>query len=167
MQNLKKNFSMIRVKNLNTKKLNSLFEIIKVNMTNLGFNVSDNDKEIWCNNIKHNLTNNNFYLFVVSFKGCVCGFVEAVIEKECLFVSEVQLNNFAKQTRTILYIIQSLLLYKEFLNKEEVYFSILKHNKMSNKTFSHLGGEIVGENEKKYKYKITRELVNKWLSKIK
>lgn len=37
---------------------------------------------------------------------------------------------------------------------------------MSNKTFSHLGGKIISEDERKFKYEINRESVEKYLSRF-
>ena len=136
-------------------------------MTKLGFDVSDKDKEMWCGNIKQNLYKEDFYFYLVYINGKVEGFIEIVNSNGIFIVSEVQLSNQSKGTRAILEIIKFLYNNKEFENVEEFQFSILKHNNMSNKTFAHLGGEIISESERKFRYKISRNNVKQYLNNLK
>ena len=159
--------TIIRKQYLNDYELEQAFNIIKPNMINLGFNVSDKDKEFWCKNIKDNLENSNFYFYLVYLNGEIVGFVEVVDEKDSFIISEVQLADKVKHTKMILEIIKYLLNNSELSNVNEVSFSILKNNTMSNKTFSHLGGKIISENDRKFKYVIKRDLVNSYISKFK
>ncbi len=152
---------------LSENELNFAFNIIKDNMTKLGFDVSDKDKEMWCGNIKQNLYKEDFYFYLVYINGKVEGFIEIVNSNGIFIVSEVQLSNQSKGTRAILEIIKFLYNNKEFENVEEFQFSILKHNNMSNKTFAHLGGEIISESERKFRYKISRNNVKQYLNNLK
>ena len=158
---------IIKKQHLTDRELKQAFNIIKCNMTNLGFNVSEKNKEVWCNSIKNNIVSSNFYFYLVYLNGEIVGFVELAKLNEIFIVSEVQLADKVKRTKIILNIIKFLFECPELANENEVYFSILKNNNMSNKTFSHLGGEIISENEKKYKYSIKRDLVHKYITKLK
>ena len=159
--------TIIRKHYLNDYELEQAFNIIKPNMINLGFNVSDNDKAFWCKNIKDNLENSNFYFYLVYLNGEIVGFAEVVYENDSFIISEVQLKDKVKRTKIILEIIKYLLNSLELSNADEAYFSILKNNTMSNKTFSHLGAKIVSENDRKFKYVIKRDCVNSYISKFK
>ena len=157
---------IIRKRYLNDYELEQAFNIIKSNMINLGFIVSDKDKISWCENIKNNLANSNFYFYLVYLNSEIVGFVEVLNQENSFIISEVQLADKVKRTKIILEIIKYLLNCSELSNVNEVYFSILKNNDMSNKTFSHLGGKIVSENERKFKYVIKRDFVNSFISKF-
>lgn len=152
---------------LNQYEIDSAFEIIKLNMIDLGFEVSQQDKEFWCQNIKDNLEKSNFYFYLVYLDGEIVGFMEIVNEKEDFIISEIQLSNKAKRSKIILSIIKYLLDSNELANINKVYFSVLKNNIMSNKTFSHLGGKIIYETDKKFKYVIEKEDVLKYISQFK
>ena len=157
---------IIRKRYLNDYELESAFNIIKLNMINLGYIVSDNDKISWCENIKNNLANSNFYFYLVYLNSEIVGFVEVLNQENSFIISEVQLADKVKRTKIILEIIKYLLNCAELSNVDEVFFSILKINVMSNKTFSHLGGKIVSETERKFKYVIKRGSVNSFISKF-
>lgn len=158
---------IVRKHSLADYELEHAFSIIKSNMINLGFNVSKKDKEFWCDNLKNNLEKENFYFYLVYLDGEIVGFIELTNADNSFIVSEIQLDDKVKHTKIILEIIKYLLNSPELAHQNEVYFSILKNNSISNKTFSHLGGEIIFENEKKYKYIIKRELVESFISRLK
>lgn len=157
---------IIRKRYLNNDELEQTFNIIKHNMINLGFIVSNKDKASWCDNIKSSLANSNFYFYLVYLNSEIVAFFEVFNEKDTYIISEVQLADKVKRTKIILEIIKYLLNCNELSNVDEVYFSILKNNDISNKTFSHLGGKIVSENERKFKYVIKRDFVNSFISKF-
>lgn len=157
---------MIRKTYLNDHELECAFNIIKTNMINLGFNVSPEDKIIWCENVKNNIQNPNFYFYLVYLNDKIVGFVEIVNMNNHFSVCEVELNENAKHTKVILNIIKYILNCPEFPNVNEMEFSILKHNTISNKTFAHLGGKIIKESDKKYNYIINRSFVNNYLSRL-
>lgn len=158
--------AIIRKHYLHNNELEQIFNIIKLNMINLGFNVSDHDKIFWCKNIENYLENPNFYFYLIYLDGEIVGFIEIVNENNCFIISEIQLNDKVKHTKIILEIIKYLLKCPEFADVNEMNFSILKHNTLSNKTFSHLGGKIVSENDKKYKYTIHRSCIDNYVSKL-
>lgn len=112
------------------------------------------------------MKNPNFYFYLVYLNRKIVGFVEVVDEKGSFIISEVQLADKVKHTRIILEIIKYLLDSPKLSNVKEVYFSISKNNDMSNKTFSHLRGKIISENDRTFKYVIKRNLVNTYMSKI-
>lgn len=157
---------IIRKSYLNDYELEQAFNIIKSNMIKLGFNVTDKDKIIWCNNVKKLLESDDFYFYLVYLNGEIVGFSTVVKENNSFILSEVQLADKVKQTRIILEIIEYLLKAPELKDENKIYFSILKNNDMSNKTFSHLGGQIVSENERKYKYVIQRKSVENYINKL-
>lgn len=160
-------FKIVRISELSQNELDLSFEIIKNNMIELGYAVSEKDKEIWCINLKKHFFNNQFYFYLVLLNSEIVGFVELIDNKEYLFLSEIQLSTKVKQTRVLLYILQYLFECEEFKKFDSLYFTILKINKMSNKTFVHLGGELVEELKTKNRYKITREKVANYLKKFK
>lgn len=166
MQNCLSKKAIIRKLHLNDQELIKAFNIIKSNMEELGVNVSEEDKTNWWKNITDYLNDPTFYFYLVYLNGEIVGFVEIVNKENTCIISEVQLNNKAKHTRIILDIITHLFNCEEFSKVYEMSFYILKQNSMSNKTFSHLGGKIVSENDRKYEYIISRDSVNSYLSKF-
>ena len=156
-----------RISAIKEEEMEEIFAIIKSNMENLGYIVSQEDKEQWCKNILNNLYNKDFYLYLVRSNREILGFVEIIKTGNSYVVSEVQLSEKAKATKIILKTIKFLLYCEELSGVDEVCFSVLKNNTASNKTFSHLGGEITSQSENKYRYVINRKNVEKYLSKFK
>lgn len=158
--------TILRKNYLSEYELDMAFNIIKSNMIGLGFEVSEEDKRFWCKNIQDNLQLSNFYFYLVYLNGEIVGFIEFVNKNNSFIISEIQLSDKAKHTKIILEIIKYLLNCEELSKVNDIYFSILKNNKMSNKTFSHLGGEIIDENDKKFKYIISRDKVKSYMDKF-
>lgn len=155
-----------RIFDISTDDLNICFEIIKHNMQQLGFKVLEQDKIIWQQSVFKMLTNENVYFYLLK-KDNILGFVEFVNNNGNLMLCEIQLSPQAKQT----YVLLDALLYfeacEEFKKFDKVEFSILKNNNMSNKTFTHLGGKLTAQIEKKNQYVLTREQLEKYLEKFK
>lgn len=158
---------MVRKSYIDENELEQSFNIIKSNMIRLGFNVTEKDKITWCDNIKKYLESDDFYFYLVYLNGEIVGFCTVVKENNAFTVSEIQLADKVKRTRIILEIIEYLLKAPELKNENEIYFSILKNNEMSNKTFSHLGGQIISENERKNKYVVKRNSVESYINNLK
>ena len=159
-------YNILRKTNLTTIETEVLFDIIKDNLLSLEYKISNNDKELWIENLKNSLQKEKFYLYLVYKEEKIVGFVEIIEENNKLTLSEIQIDNYNKKTRILLDIINFLLTRKDFLTFEEMYFNINKKNNLSNKTFSHLGGKIIEEREKSYLYKIKRKDVEKYLKTI-
>lgn len=155
-------FKIVEKKILSDSDLNMMFEILKPNLIKLGYtNISDSEKEIWKSN--HNQSN-NFYFWIYADDNFV-GYFELCVNENKLFLSEIQLCGNVKQTKTILYVIKFLTELDYFKDFDKIYFSINKTNSLSNKTFSHLGGKIVRETEKKNIYELSRDKIEQYLSK--
>lgn len=160
------NLSIVKKSNLNDDELSNSFEIIKLNMLSLGLKVESEDKDFWCNNLKALLKKDNFCFFLVYMNGEIVGFIELMKNDDIFYISELQLSNKVKRSKTILKIIKFLFESEDLKEAKEVQFSILKNNLMSNKTFTHLGGKIILETEKKYGYSLSKTKAMKYLSKF-
>lgn len=161
------NFLIIRKEQLTNLELNSCFEIIKQNIIDLGIFVSSKDENLWKQSLKTNLIKDKFYLYLIYLNKEIVGFVEVTqTSEDAIIISEVQFDEKIKQTRAILYVINFLCNLKDFNNVNIIEFSIFKNNNMSNKTFSHLGGQVVMETDKTYKYILNKEQVKNYLSKF-
>lgn len=155
-----------RIFDISTDDLNTCFEIIKHNMQQLGFKISEQDKIVWQQSVFKMLTNENVYFYLLK-KDNILGFVEFVNNNGNLTLCEIQLSPQTKQT----FVLLDALLYfeacEEFMKFDKVEFSILKNNSMSNKTFTHLGGKLTSQTEKKNLYILTRKQLEEYLNKFK
>ncbi|MBQ8522571.1 MAG: hypothetical protein IJ458_02765 [Clostridia bacterium] len=161
-QNNIRNYHFLRKKYLSTKNFDTLFEIIKNNMLKIGFNIVDEDKNLWINNLKKELLNDNFYLYTIYYNGKICGFIEMIESNNQLIIGEIQFSDIVKGSKLILHTINFILNNKQFNKYDKAYFNINKNNIMSNKTFVHLGAKIILEKEKSFKYEILRSNVQQY-----
>lgn len=159
--------TILKKTNLNENELNNAFEIIKLNMNDLGVKISNNDKEFWAKSIKDYLNGKDFYFYLVYLNKKIVGFIELLKSNGIFVVCEIQLANEVKRSKIILKIIKFLFECEELKHVNEVQFSILKNNVMSNKTFSHLGGKIILETENKFRYSLLKSKALDYLSKLK
>ena len=159
-------YRFIRKKLLTSEEVEQLYSIIAENMRSLGFDVKEGDKDLWCNRLIQDIRNNTFYLFVIYFNGKICGFVEIFETADGLFLSEFEIASWCQGTRVILFAINKLLNYSEFKNFNTIKFKINKTNKLSEKTFKHLGAERCGETEKSNIFLLTRGEVDKFCNKF-
>ncbi len=159
-------YTILREKYLTDKKIAVLYEIIKNNMANIGFDVSEQDKNGWTNNLKEHFKKDDFYFYVIYNSGDICGFIEIVEYENKLIVSEVQLDNTVKGSRLIVEVIDFILTNPSFSKYNNCYFSINKNNTMSKNTFTHLGAKFYREKGNKVKYGISRIEVEKYLEKL-
>lgn len=160
-------YNFLRKLILNEKDTKLCYEIIKNNMIEIGVKVIPQDYIIWQSALNRNITNfKNFYFFLIKQGEEIVGFVEIKKCQDYLYLSEIQLAPKVKQTKVILYTLKFLFENQSFNNFDTIYFHINKSNKMSHKTFTHLGGEIVEELKINNKYKITREKVENYLNKF-
>jgi len=158
---------MKRIKSLTDIQVKTLFNIIKNNMVEIGFEIKDNDFDIWSTNLIKNLDNNNYYLYLIDSDNETLGFFSLIEVDNDLTLCELQLSNKLKRTKAIINIIKFIFECENFTNKKEIFFSINKKNKMSSNTFKHLGAVLMYENENKCKYKLYREAVKTYLQKFK
>ena len=165
-KNFIQGYKFIRKQNLSIQEQNELFKIIKTNMTNLGFVVGDKDREMWTSNLLSFLTNKNYYLYIIYKDGSIVGFYSIIVEDNKPTLCELQLDKTVQKTRLIFEVIKSIFNQTEFKNFDTLYFGINKSNKQSINTFTHLGAECISENEKAYRYKINRDKVEKYLSRL-
>lgn len=165
-KNLLNKYIITKKKCLTKTELNSAFDIIKNNMIELGFNVTDEDEVTWKENLNLNIRKSHFLLFLIYNQSKIVGFIELSLLNSIPFLAELQFSASVKRTRIILYVINFLLNLKELKSAKSIEFSILKTNSISNKTFSHLGGKVILDTEKKYKYSITKNAVKQYLSKF-
>ncbi len=156
----------IKKDRLTASEIDAAFNILKINMLELNVPATEEDKALWSKSLKQNLQDNNFAFYLIYLRGELVGFVETLSKGNSLNVCEVQLANRVKHTKVILEVIKHLYSLKEAYTAEEVTFSILKNNEMSNKTFSHLGGKIVWQSERKNYYSLSPELVEKYLKTL-
>lgn len=161
-----KGFSIIRKKYLSTKSFDVLFEIVKENMSKIGFNPTENDKILWIENIKKELNNDNFYFYVIFFDGEICGLVELLNSDNKFIISEIQFNSNVRGSKLIVRVIDFLLNNPSFKDYNKAFFNINKNNLISNKTFTHLGAKIVEEKEKSFKYEIERKTVETYIQNL-
>lgn len=166
MYNTYMTHEIVRKKSLNEEEFEKTFEILKPNLEQIGVKVTPEDKISWAENMKKNLENDQFYFYFLYYDDEIVGYSMLYRYPDYLFLSEIQLHEKVKQTRAILYILQFLFAFHDFQNDDCLYFNILKSNRISNKTFSHLGGELIEEKETKNRYLIKREKVEKYLNKF-
>ncbi len=158
---------MERKTTLSESEINEFYNIIKSNMEQIGVKVTNEDKTIWCSNLREILKDKNYYFYEIVVKNKVEGFVSVILKNGIYKVGEVQLSEKIKHTRVILNIIKYLFSCSELKNAQEIQFTILKQNNMSNKTFTHLGGELIKSNDIKNYYSLSRDAVKKYLEKLK
>ena len=79
----------------------------------------------------------------------------------------MQLSDKIKLTRAILNIITYLFTCPELATIDKIQFRILKINKMSNKTFKHLGAKLTSSNETGNHYSLSRDSVEQYLNRLK
>ncbi len=151
---------------LTQTEISKLFEIISRNMSDIGFEIGKKDKSVWEKNLENNLLRNDFFLFVIYKDGIIVGFIELGVYDEKLFLSELQLCEQVKNSRILLKTIQTLMKNDNFEHFNEIYFNINKNNFKSIKTFEHLGGECIKQNEKSVCYKIKRGIIDNYLKKV-
>ena len=159
-------YGILRKTYLNKFEIESAFDIVKNNIINLGIDVSEKDREIWISSLNNNLSNKDFYFYLLYNDGKIAGFMEMIKSNGKLTLSEIQLNDSLKRTRILPFLINYILNEKAFSEFDELYFSIKKVNNASNATFSHLGGEIVEDRGKNWLYRISREKVSKYMKKM-
>ena len=164
--NFIKGFRFYKEKNLSKYQLDACFEIVKNNMKNLGYVVTEDDCKIWENNVYVNSQNENYDFIIICNDGVICGFI--IIEKgERIFVNEVQLSKQVKNTRLILEIIKNIYNDIDYGKFNEIYFNINNKNEMSKKTFTHLGGKCIFKSDNSSQYKLTRDKVKNYIQKLK
>ena len=149
-------FQLVEKTTVSHKELNKLYEIESYNMKCLGLTVRDNDKILWQKTMLTNLKEPNFKLFIVYLNGDICAFATLFIKDEQLWVSEIELSEKSKYTKIIFKLLATLASYVSLSKFACAFFKINKNNRISHKTFSHLGAKIIKENEKSYTYCIKR-----------
>ena len=98
-------YNILRKTNLTDEEIDVLFDIIKSNLLDLGYNVSNSDKEVWTKDLKDNIQKQECFLYLVCKEKQIVGFVEIFKKKDRLTLSEIQIDNYNKKTRILLDII--------------------------------------------------------------
>lgn len=164
--NLGSRYKVIRKKLLTSEEIEKLYNIIACNMRALGFDVKENDKDLWCNKLIEDLASDNVHLFVVYLDDKIGGFVEIFETTDGLFLSEFEIASWCQGTKLILFVIKGLLNCYELKNSDTIKFKINKTNLLSEKTFKHLGAEKCGETEKSNVFVLKREKADKFCNKF-
>lgn len=163
--NKNKNFNFVKIQSLSEKELDACFQIIKNNLPAEGIILQPSDEKLWKTNFLSNLKKDNF-LTVLIFDGLsICGFFTLSLE-ERLYLCEIQFSENVKNTRLILKTLLYVFNMKEVSNYQQIYFNIKKSNIISNKTFSHLGGQIVSSSTGSSLYVLERDAVKAYLARL-
>lgn len=159
------NFNFVTIKSISQKELVACFQIIKNNLPSEGIILQPGDEKLWKTNFLSNLKKDNF-LTVLIFDGpSICGYFTLSLE-ERLYLCEIQFNERVKKTRLILKTLLYVFNMKEISNYQQIYFNIKKSNTTSNKTFSHLGGQIVSSSTGSSLYVLERNVVKAYLARL-
>ena len=161
-----KGYKFLKTTYLNNEILDSLYNIIVYNNTSLGYQIKDEDKIIWQQNLIKNLQNANYHLYIIYLNGKIVGFFCIEIFNNIPYVCEVQFSEDNKNTRLILHTINRILNLKELQEYEDIYFGINKNNIKSINTFTHLGAIQVSQTERAYRYKISKNKAFHYLQKF-
>ena len=161
------NYTFLRKEKLSDFEIEAMFKIIKNNLIQIGYSVSDGDKKIWISSLKKNLTSKNFFNFIAYKNNQIVGFAQLIIIDNKLTFSDVELSDLVKNSRIILELVDYTFTLKEFASFDEVYFNINNKNQKSINTFSHLGGKVIQKREKSSQYLLKKADVKNYLDKIK
>lgn len=156
---------IVKKRELTERELDCAFEIIKLNMLALDVDVKSEDRALWGENLTRNLQNADYGFFLIFLKHEIVGFFSTINKQGSLYVPEVELAEKVKGTKVILEIIKFMYYSNNLKDINEINFSILKNNNMSNKTFSHLGGKIISQTERKFIYSLSPQDVKTYLTK--
>lgn len=159
-------FLFLRKRHLTIKQFEILFDIVSSNMQKIGFQICDDDKLIWINGLKQHLSDGGFFLYLIYKNGKICGFIELTQSENRLIISEIQFCPAVQHSRLIIYAIMFMLNNKQLFTYNVAYFSINKNNNMSNKTFAHLGGEVIDSKGVTLQYKIELSRVQRYVDKL-
>ena len=157
-----KGIKILPVKEASLQFLKSCFSILKNNLQNQGFQISNNDFKIWMNNIKKSFSSS--FWFAIYNNGRFCGFMTLSTVNTKLFVSEIQFADSIKNSRAILKCIEFLTSYKPLSKHKECYFNINNKNTKSLHTFSHLQPELISSNSNTSLYILSRQNIQHYLS---
>lgn len=162
----KNGYAICKKRILNEEELEKVYQITSSNMAEIGFEIREEDREIFKNSMRKNFEDENFVFFLLHKNENICGWLSLYIKPEGIFFSEIEFAPAEKGTRLLVRTLLHLLSQKEFERYENITFYINKKNKMSNKTFSHLGGKIVEEKPNGYVYLLPREVAMQALQKF-
>ena len=162
----KSKYEILLALNIDETIKRQMFEIISRNMVDIGLKTNKNDYEIWSNSLTQQLHTNNHKLYLAFEKEKLVGYIQIVVEKDYIFLSEIEIKKEYQNTRLLLKMIEYLICNKDFSQYKNVHFRINKNNIHSIKTFEHLGATKEGMTEKAIKYSLTREQIIKILEKI-
>lgn len=159
-------FSLEKKDNLLKDELEKVYKITAQNMAEIGLDVNDESKEIFTKSMLQNFNDDNFVFFMFYHQNEICGWASVYKKQDCLYLSDIELLPSVKGTRLLAFVLASFAKEKEFFCFDKFTFYINKKNNMSNKTFSHLGGEIIEEKPNGNVYMLTREKLVNFIKKL-
>ena len=159
-------FSIEKKDNLSQDELDKVYQITAQNMAGIGLEVNNESKGIFTKAMQQNFQDTNFVFFMFYHHNNICGWGSVYKKVDSLYLSDIELSPSVKGSRLLSFVLASLTKEKEFEMFENFTFYINKKNSMSNKTFSHLGGEIIEEKANGFIYKITRQKLINFLQKL-
>ena len=160
------NFNFVTIKSISKKELAACFQIIKNNLPSEGIILQPGDEKLWKDNFVSNVDKDNFITVLIYRHGSVCGFFTLLMEEK-LYLCEIQFDESVKNTRLILETLLFLFNLDKISNYEKIYFNIKRSNFISNKTFSHLGGQVVSTATGSLQYVLDRSTVQSYLNRLK
>lgn len=159
-------FSVMKKTALSDEELETVYFITAQNMAGIGLEVTNDSKAIFFDSMRKNFEDKNFVFFMFYKGESICGWSSVYKKQDNLYLSDIELIPQVKGTRLLASVLQYFVSAKEFENYSKFTFYINKKNRMSNKTFSHLGGEIIEEKQNGYLYLLTREKATNYLQKL-
>lgn len=162
----KKGIHFLVKSSISNIELNNAFEIMKTNLLNLGYTVTEEDKNIWIKNVKSQIKNGKTKWVSIYFNGVLNGFATLFLENNQITMGELQLSDNLKGTRCIIKLIEYLTNHPQFKNFNEIYFSANKKNALANNTYLHLNAKKIGESQIANRYLLTKTEIQNYLSRI-
>lgn len=159
-------FSLEKKTSISQNELEKVYQITSQNMAEIGLEVNDESKEIFTKSMQQNFGDKNFVFFMFYHHSQICGWASVYKKTDNLYLSDIELAPSVKGTRLLAFVLASFAKEKEFASFDKFTFYINKKNTMSNKTFSHLGGEIVEEKPNGFIYMLTREKLVEFTEKL-
>ena len=162
----KSKYEILLALNIDETIKRQMFEIISRNMVDIGLKTNKNDYKVWNKSLTQQSLTDNYRLYLAFDNKELVGYIQIILEKNYIFLSEIEIKKEYQNTRLILKMIDFLVYNKELDKYKYVNFRINKNNLHSIKTFEHLGATKQGMTEKAIKYSLSREQIITYLDKL-
>ncbi len=166
MSNNSKSKQQFCLKDTSHKFINECYQIISKNMEQLGVEIQEEDKTIFCNNMIEQIEEGKTKCYTLHYAEKIVAFAMIYINDEDFYISEIQISEDFKKTKALIFILNELSKIEEYQKFKTAKFNIRKNNDMSNKTFIHLGAKRTAEREKAFSYQIDIQSVKTYLQKF-